>query len=287
MFTDRLLITLICLRHQLPHAALAELYRVDRSTVSAAVREIRPLLAAHGFAVPGRPGIRLKAIEDVFAYAEAEDIDLRIDGTETQVRRPRAHRPGRRAFVSGKRKQNTVKTTTFSDRQGRVLFSGVVRPGPDARPDLCTQRGHRRAAPPSPHGEGQGRRRLPGPGERVPRPDLRPASAAAEPQGHAGHRVLRLAGGQAPPVLGEYLRRATPTPSSGSGARSSGTSDAAKATATPTPRSPPSSPTAPRSDPPESRPAPTSCPSATRPAESPTNRTPRPACPDLNCAQGR
>ncbi|MFI5750270.1 transposase family protein [Streptomyces sp. NPDC051644] len=46
-----------------------------------------------------------------------------------QVRRPRAHRPGRKAFVSGKKKQNTIKTTTFSDPQGRTLFSGVVRPG--------------------------------------------------------------------------------------------------------------------------------------------------------------
>jgi hypothetical protein len=40
----------------------------------------------------------------------------------------RARRPGRKAFVSGK-KQNTIKTTTFSDGQGRTLFSGVVRPG--------------------------------------------------------------------------------------------------------------------------------------------------------------
>ncbi|MFF3060841.1 transposase family protein, partial [Streptomyces sp. NPDC057909] len=38
-------------------------------------------------------------------------------------------RPGRRAFVSGKRRQNTIKTTTFSDGQGRMLLSGVVRPG--------------------------------------------------------------------------------------------------------------------------------------------------------------
>ena len=37
--------------------------------------------------------------------------------------------PMRRAFVSGKKKQNTIKTTTFSDQQGRTLFSGVVRPG--------------------------------------------------------------------------------------------------------------------------------------------------------------
>ncbi|WP_199788158.1 transposase family protein [Streptomyces sp. MspMP-M5] len=129
VFTDRLLATLICLRHQLPHAALTELYGVDRSTVSAAVREIRPLLAARGFAVPDRPGIRIRTLEDLFAYAAAENIELRIDGTETQVRRPQAHRPGRKAFVSGKKKQNTMKTTSFSDGQGRTLFSGVVRPG--------------------------------------------------------------------------------------------------------------------------------------------------------------
>ncbi|WP_329567942.1 transposase family protein [Streptomyces sp. NBC_01361] len=59
----------------------------------------------------------------------ADGVDLRIDGTEVQVRRPRAGRPGRKAFVSGKKKQNTIKTTTFSDPQGRTLLSGVVRPG--------------------------------------------------------------------------------------------------------------------------------------------------------------
>ncbi|MCX5317208.1 transposase [Streptomyces sp. NBC_00154] len=129
VFVDRLLVTLVHLRLGIPHAALAELYAVDRSTVSGAIREVRPLLAARGFAVPDRPGVRLRTLEDLFAYAGAEGVDLRIDGTEVQVRRPRAHRPGRKAFVSGKKKQNTIKTTTFSDPQGRTLFSGVVRPG--------------------------------------------------------------------------------------------------------------------------------------------------------------
>ncbi|WP_342593466.1 transposase family protein [Streptomyces inhibens] len=45
------------------------------------------------------------------------------------MRRPQAGRPGRRAFVSGKRRQNTIKTTTFSDGQGHMLLSRVVRPG--------------------------------------------------------------------------------------------------------------------------------------------------------------
>ncbi|MDQ0681135.1 hypothetical protein QFZ56_000098 [Streptomyces achromogenes] len=129
VFVDRLLVTLVHLRLGIPHAALAELYGVDRSTVSGAIREVRPLLATRGFAVPDRPGVRLRTLEDLFAYADAEGVDLRIDGTEVQVRRPRVHRPGRQAFVSGKKKQNTIKTTTFSDPQGRTLFSGVVRPG--------------------------------------------------------------------------------------------------------------------------------------------------------------
>ncbi|MGW2348923.1 transposase family protein [Actinacidiphila glaucinigra] len=45
------------------------------------------------------------------------------------MRRPKAGRPGRKAFVSGKRKQNTIKTTTFSDGQGRTLFCEVALPG--------------------------------------------------------------------------------------------------------------------------------------------------------------
>ncbi|MFI5972746.1 transposase family protein [Streptomyces sp. NPDC051452] len=128
-FTDRVLVTLVHLRAQLPHAALAELYGGERSTITRAIGEIRPLPAARGFAVPDRPGLRLHTLADVFAHAAAEGITLRIDGTETQVRRPRAHRPGRCAFVSGKKKQNTMKTTTISETQGRTMWSGVDRPG--------------------------------------------------------------------------------------------------------------------------------------------------------------
>jgi hypothetical protein len=129
VFCDRVLVTLVIVRFQLPHQALAALYGVDRATVTRAVGEVRSLLAARGFAVPGLPGVRLRTLADVFAYAAAHGVELRIDGTETQARRPRANRPGRRAFVSGKRKQNTIKTTTISDGQGRTLWAGTVRPG--------------------------------------------------------------------------------------------------------------------------------------------------------------
>ncbi|MFD3469744.1 transposase family protein [Streptomyces sp. NPDC058682] len=62
VFTDRMLVTLVHLRTGLPHAALAELYGAARSTISRAMGEIRPLLAARGFAVPG---LRLRTLADV------------------------------------------------------------------------------------------------------------------------------------------------------------------------------------------------------------------------------
>jgi hypothetical protein len=128
-FADRVIVTLVILRFQLPHAAVAVFYGVHRSTITRAVGEVRPLLAARGFAVPGKPGLRLATLADVFAYAAAEGVKLRIDGTEVQVRRPRPSRPGRRAFVSGKKKQNTIKSTAISDGQGRLLWLGAFRPG--------------------------------------------------------------------------------------------------------------------------------------------------------------
>jgi hypothetical protein len=128
-FADRVIVTLVILRFQLPHAALAVCYGVHRSTITRAAGEIRPLLAARGFAVPGQPGLRLRTLADVFAYAAAEGVTLRIDGTEVQVRRPAAGRPGRRAFVSGKKRQNTGKATAVSDGDGRLLWLGAFRPG--------------------------------------------------------------------------------------------------------------------------------------------------------------
>ncbi|WP_405786795.1 hypothetical protein OG753_01680 [Streptomyces sp. NBC_00029] len=88
VFVDRVIVTLVVLRFQLPHQALAELYRTSHLTIGRAVREIRRLLASRGFAVPDRFGVRLRTLEDVFAFAEAEGVTLRIDGTEVQARRP-------------------------------------------------------------------------------------------------------------------------------------------------------------------------------------------------------
>ncbi|MGW1561904.1 helix-turn-helix domain-containing protein [Streptomyces sp. NPDC002144] len=126
--STRLLVTLVHLRLGLPHTALAKLFAVDRSTVSAAVREIRPPLAARGFATPDHPGLRIRTLDDLFAYANIEGVELRIDGTEVQVRRPRAGRPGRKVFISGKKKQNTIKITTFLHPEARSRYANGCVP---------------------------------------------------------------------------------------------------------------------------------------------------------------
>ena len=122
-----MLVTLAVLRLQIPHAALAIMFDVDRSTVTRAVHQIRPLLAGRGFATPEGP--RVRTLADVFAYADHHKIALRVDGSEIQVRRPRPSRPGRRAFVSGKKKQNTIKFTEITGPEGRTLWAGCFRPG--------------------------------------------------------------------------------------------------------------------------------------------------------------
>lgn len=108
---------------------LGLLFGVDRSAITRAIGEIRGLLAEPGRAVPDRPGLRLRTLADVFAYAQAEGVELRLDATEVQVRRPPASRGGRRSFVSGKKKQNTMKATVIADHQGRRLWTDTLRPG--------------------------------------------------------------------------------------------------------------------------------------------------------------
>ena len=127
-FADRVIITLVILRFQLPHAALAVFYGVHRSTITRAAREIRPLLARRGFAVPGRPGLRLRTLADVFACAAAEGVKLRIDGTEVQVRRPRrAGRGGGRSCPARRSRTPSSQRPLATARP--LLWLGAFRPG--------------------------------------------------------------------------------------------------------------------------------------------------------------
>src|SRR5512144_2699704 len=129
VFVNRPLVTLVCPRLGIPHAALAALYAVDRSTVAGAVRRVRSLRAARGFAIADRPGPRIRTLGDLCAYTAAEGVELRLDGTGVQVRRPRAGHPAARHSSPARRSRTPLKSTTFSDHQDRPLFSGAIRPG--------------------------------------------------------------------------------------------------------------------------------------------------------------
>ena len=128
-FTDRVIVTLVHLRFQLPHQALAVMYGVGGSTVSRAVGEVRPLLAARGFAVPGEPGIRLRTLADVFAYAAARGVTLRLDGTEVPVRRPRAGQARPPRVRLGQEEAEHQEGHRHHRRAGRPLWAGAFRPG--------------------------------------------------------------------------------------------------------------------------------------------------------------
>ncbi|MEU1106400.1 transposase family protein [Streptomyces tibetensis] len=126
VFVDRLLATLVSLRHGTTHDVLACWFGVDRSTITRAIGEVRPLLAQRGCTVAS--GIRLCTLAEVIAYLGAGGTGI-IDGTEVRVRRPAAGRKDRDKFVSGKTKQNAVKSMVVTDAEGRVLFCSPVRPG--------------------------------------------------------------------------------------------------------------------------------------------------------------
>jgi len=128
VFTDRVIVTLVYLRTGLSQEALADMYGCSPSSISRAISEVRPLLAKRGFATKNN-GPKLHTMADAFAYARATSTKLRIDGTEVPVRRPRANKKGRRRFVSGKKRQNTIKFTVISDEDGNVLWAGGVVPG--------------------------------------------------------------------------------------------------------------------------------------------------------------
>ncbi len=176
-FTDRVIVTLVHLRFQLPHAALAELYRVHRSTVTRAIGEVRPLLAARGFAVPGEPGIRLRTLADVFAYASARGVDAadRRHGSAGQA--PPGEQAGTQGVRVGQEEDEHEESHRHHRREGPHPV-GRARSGRAA----CTTRPRSapRASPtffsPVPAGQSQGRCRVPGAGQGIPGPGPGPAA---------------------------------------------------------------------------------------------------------------
>ncbi|MEU3863001.1 transposase family protein [Streptomyces sp. NPDC028722] len=127
VFVDRLLATLVHLRHGATHDVLACWFGVDRSTITRAIGEVRPLLAERGCTVTA--GVRLRTLAEVVDYLGVTGQTGIVDGTEIRVRRPAAGRKDRDKFISGKNKQNAVKTMVVTDGDGRVLFCSPTKPG--------------------------------------------------------------------------------------------------------------------------------------------------------------
>lgn len=143
-YCDRVLVTLVVLRFQLPHQALAVLVGVDRATVTRAVHEVRPLLAQRGLAVPGQqqPGVRLRTLADVYAYADAlgggvARRRLRDPGP------PPPCPPARTAGVCvGQAQAEHDQDNHLQRRAGTDAVERRGAAGTDARPDRGQHRGH-------------------------------------------------------------------------------------------------------------------------------------------------
>ncbi|MFI8392233.1 transposase family protein [Streptomyces sp. NPDC085540] len=179
---------------------LACWFGVDRSTITRAIGEVRPLLAARGCTIAA--GIRLRTLAEVIDHLGASGQTGIIDGTEIRVRRPAAGRKDREKFISGKHKQNAVKTLVLTDASGRLLFCSPGQPA--SRADIA----HARQLGPGQTPErwlGRGdprRRRLPGPG----RPDRRPRGDTTAPQVQEEPTGL-VQGDLRTPVQGTLLSR--------------------------------------------------------------------------------
>ncbi|MFJ3996116.1 transposase family protein [Streptomyces parvus] len=126
VFVDRLLATLVHLRHAATHDVLACWFGVDRSTITRVIGEVRPLLAERGCTVA--PDIRLCTLAEVIDHLGASGQTGIIDGTEVRVRRPAVGRKDREKFISGKNKQNAVKSMVVTDAEGRLLFCSPAEP---------------------------------------------------------------------------------------------------------------------------------------------------------------
>ncbi|MEU2233509.1 transposase family protein [Streptomyces vietnamensis] len=72
--------------------------------------------------------MRLRPLADVVDHLGATGKTGIIDGTGIRVRRPAVGRRDRGRFISGKNKQNAVKSMVVTDGEGRVLWCSPAGP---------------------------------------------------------------------------------------------------------------------------------------------------------------
>ncbi|MGY5057621.1 transposase family protein [Streptomyces sp. 900105755] len=124
LFVDRLLAALVHLRHGATHDVLACWFDVDRSTITRAIGEVRPLLAERGCTVS--PGVRLRTLTEVVDHLGASGKTGIIDGTEIRVRRP-----GRRTGTSSSpARASRTPSRPWCSRTGMAGCCSAARPSP-------------------------------------------------------------------------------------------------------------------------------------------------------------
>ncbi|WP_329347745.1 transposase [Streptomyces sp. NBC_01261] len=126
VFVGRLSTTLVHLRHGATHGVPTCRFGVDRSPITRAIGDTRPLPSMRGCTVA--PDVRLRTLAEVIDDLGAGGQTGIIDGTEIRVRRPAAGRKDREKFVSGKNKHNAVKSMVVMGADGRLLFRGPAEP---------------------------------------------------------------------------------------------------------------------------------------------------------------
>ncbi|WP_234328168.1 transposase family protein [Streptomyces sp. NRRL S-37] len=96
MFVNRLLATLVRLRHATVHGVPACWFDTGRSTITRAIGEVRRLLAERGCTVS--PDVRLRTLAEVIGHLGADRKTWVINGTEFRARgRPPGVRTGTRS----------------------------------------------------------------------------------------------------------------------------------------------------------------------------------------------
>jgi hypothetical protein len=123
---DRLLLTVVWLRHYPTQEALGYLFGVSDSTALRAVRQCLPLLEQAGrdsmrLPDPGRGRRDLPAL-----LRRTPALAVLVDTFEQRTQRPRRRQ---RAWYSGKKKAHTLKSQVAVDEGGRVVDVGASRPG--------------------------------------------------------------------------------------------------------------------------------------------------------------
>ncbi|MEU6481076.1 transposase family protein [Streptomyces sp. NPDC047017] len=126
VFVDRLLATLVHLRHEVTHDVLGCWFGVDRSAITRAIDEVRPLLAERGRTVS--PDMRLRSLAEVVDHLGSSGTTGIIDGTEIRLRRLAAGCKDSDKFISDRNKQNAIKSMVVTDGEGRVLWCSPTRP---------------------------------------------------------------------------------------------------------------------------------------------------------------